>query len=229
MRFSSLAAVLVAAPFVLAPASSATRSKDIDPYETFKFKYDTRKPATATSLTYRVALKEQGAEAPVVKRLDLTFAKGTKVALGAVEECAVTDADIQATGPDACPEAGRIATGTAKVYIGGDAPLELDATVSPTGQGGIVAILATGDTVVRVLRGTFKGSTLTVKIPKLEINGTRVALVAFSLDIGGGTAKKPVFRTPKKCTKKGWNVVYAPTFVGLGKVRLVDTKKCRKT
>jgi hypothetical protein len=222
------AAVVAASLLVIAPASTAKRSKSIDPYATFHFAYTKHMPGVATGLRYRVALAEQGAKAPVVERLDLTLAKGTKIALDAVKACRASDEEIQQGGPAVCPAAGRIAEGTARVYLGGEQPLELAATASPAGRHSIVVVLASGESVVRILRGTFRGRTMTVKIPALEVAGTRVALVAFSLDIGGGTAKRPVFRTPRTCTKAGWDVTYAPTFDRIGKVRLVDNTTCRR-
>ena len=228
MSSSRCAPLAVAAlMLVVVPTSTAKRSTDLGPYETFSFKYSKQRPGVAAGLRYRVALEEQGAKAPVVERLDLTFAKGSRIDLGAVEACKATDEEIRAQGPGACPAKGRIATGKAKVHIGGPSPLELAATVSPTGTRGVVVVLANGKTVLRTLRGTFSGRTLTVRIPALVIGGTRVALVAFDLDIKGGTSKRPVFRTPKTCPKGGWDVTYAPTFASLGRVELVDTTRCR--
>jgi hypothetical protein len=222
--------VLVAtAALLLASVSPSTakRSRDVDPYRTFHFTYTKTHPGVATGLRYRVALQEQGAKAPVVERLDLTFAKGSRVDLGAVKACRATDAEIQQQGPGACPAKGRIATGKAKVHVGGPSPLELAASVSATGTRGVAVVLANGATVVRILRGTLSGRTLTVRIPALTIGETRVALVAFDLDIAGGTASRPVFRTPKTCTPAGWDVTYAPTFVSSGRVKLVDSTRCR--
>lgn len=227
MRTVQLLAAFAAALVLVVPAATdAKRTKDITPYRTFHFTYTKKTPGVATGLRYRVALAEQGEKAPVVERLDLTFAKGTTITPDAVPTCTLTDEEI--SGGQACPAAGRIATGQATVYIGSPDNLVLDAAVFPSGPKSIVVTLSTNGAVIRILRGTLAGRTLTVLIPPLEANGHRVALVAFSLDIGGGSAKKPVFRTPKTCTKKGWDVVYAPTFDPIGKVSLTDTTACAK-
>src|SRR5215207_8286621 len=86
-----------------------------------------------------------------------------------------------------------------------------------------------GGTVVQVLRGRLRGRTLTVPVPSVALNpGTPAALARFSLDIGSGAGRNPVFTSPNTCPKGGWDVVYAPTFAPpTGKVSLTDVTRCR--
>lgn len=212
-----LLVALVLAAFLVMPLAGQAdrRTKNIDPYKVFKFRYTAKKPDTRTSFDYHVELKlpTDGSRPPVVEHLTLRFAKGTKVDLGAVPACKADDATLTAEGPDVCPARGRIATGPSAVSIGPGPLLNTNTVVFVTGRNSIAVVLDVGGNVVAILRGTVTGTRLELPVPPREVApGVRAALVKFKLKIGGGSAKKPVFKTPATCPKGGWPVVYAPRF-----------------
>jgi hypothetical protein len=225
-RFAFALFALLAFPAAAGAATKAT--EDISPYKRFQFEYTSTKPDTRTGFRYRVALDlpADGSQPPVVQELQLTFAKGTGVDPDAVPACTADDATLTAQGPVACPTRGRIATGTAAVWTGPGPLLGLNSNVFSTSDG-VVAVLESNGNVIRVLRGTLHGTKLTVAIPTIEVGpGQQAALVRFSLDISGGSTRRPVFTTPRTCPKGGWPVTYAPLFAQLGRVKLVDVTKC---
>jgi hypothetical protein len=73
-----------------------------------------------------------------------------------------------------------------------------------TGRKGIAVVLDVGGNVVAILRGTVTRTRLELPVPPREVApGVRAALVKFKLKIGGGSAKKPVLKTPATCPKGG--------------------------
>lgn len=215
-------AAAVAAPLALGAG------QDISPEKSFSFKYVSTKPGIATHLKYRVELQRPpGAEQPPVARgLILRFAKGTAINLKAVKPCTATDQEISDGGANTCRATSVVARGKATVYTGQVDALPLDAKVSATGTKTIVVILSNGANVVSKLRGTVSSGTLKVAIPPLKVGDAKVALVSFALDIGAGTKAKPVFRTPRTCTKAGWTVAYEPTFDTVGRIHITDVTRC---
>jgi hypothetical protein len=223
-----LAAALAAA--ALQPARAA-RSADIAPYDHFEFKYTSKQPETRTGFRYRVRLHQNGDEQPpTVRQLRLEFAKGTRVDQGAVPACAASDDELMKEGPGGCHKASRVATGEAGVYIGTATPTDLNAAVFAAKGGVVVVLTSSSGGVIKILRGKWRGArTLVVAISPTPFgNGKEAALVRFELDIAAaGSRKKPWIRTPKRCTSKGWDVVYAPLFDPIGRVRLTDNTRCK--
>jgi hypothetical protein len=225
------AAGFVAAFAVALQPAGAARSRDLGPYDHFEFKYTSKKPDTRTGFRYRVRLHQKGDEQPpTVRQLRLAFAPGSRIDRGAVPACTATDDELMNQGTGACPTSSRVATGEAGVYIGTATPANLHATVFAT-KGGVVAVLTSDSgSVIKLLRGKYTGPrTLVVPIPPTPLgNGKEAALVRFELDIAAaGSRKRPWIRSPKTCTSKGWDVVYAPLFDPIGRVKLVDNTRCK--
>jgi hypothetical protein len=218
----------LAALVLPAGASAATRTKDISPYKTFTFQYTASRPDAPTGFNYRVALDlpADGSQPPVIQELRLTFAKGTKIDLGALPACTADDQTLVMAGPTVCPPRGRVATGTAGVWTGPGPLLALSMNVFATGSRGIVATLDSDGNVLRVLRGTLSGTKLTVPVPTITVGSGTAALSQVNLKISGGSARRPTFTTPSTCPKGGWPVTYAPLFASLGRRTLVDVSKC---
>jgi hypothetical protein len=231
LKTAAVAAGSVAAFAIALQPAGAARSSDITPYDHFEFKYTSKKPNTRTGFRYRVRLHQNGDEQPpTVRELRLSFASGTRIDRGAVPPCAASDDELMKQGTAACKKASRLATGEAGVYIGTATPANLHATVFAA-KGG-VAVLLTSDSgsVIKLLRGKYQGPrTLVVAIPPTPLgNGKEAALVRFELDIAArGTRKRPWIRTPTLCTTNGWDVVYAPLFDPIGRVKLTDNTRCR--
>jgi len=224
-----LAVTGVVALALPAGASAATRTKDISPYKTFKFQYTSSRPDSRTGFSYQVALDlpSDGSQPPVIQELRLRFAKGTGIDLGAVPRCTADDVSLGAHGPSACPTKGRIATGSAGVWTGPGPLLDLAMNVFATGPRGIVATLDRNGNVLRVLRGTLRGTQLIVAVPSITVGSGTAALAKVDLAISIGSAKRPTFTTPATCPRGGWPVTYAPLFASLGRRTLVDVSKCR--
>jgi len=212
-----------------AAAFAATPTKDIKPYETFRFEYTSTKPDTRTGFRYDVALDlpGDGSQPPVIQQLRLSFAKGTGVDLGAVPACTAHNETITARGPVACPTQGRIASGRAGVWTGPGPLLALSMSVFASGKRSIVVTLDSDGNVLSVLRGTLRRTTLTVAVPAITVGAGTAALARVHLTINGGSSKRPTFTTPSTCARGGWPVTYAPLFATLGRVTLVDVTKCR--
>jgi hypothetical protein len=209
----------------------AVRSSDITPYDRFEFKYTSKQPDSRTGFRYRVKLHQEGDEQPpVVRELRLAFAPGTRIDRGAVPACDASDEELTEQGTKGCRKASRVARGSAGVYIGTATPADLHATVFSTKPGVVVLLTSDSGSVIKVLRGKLKGArTLTVPIEPTPLgDGKEAALVRFELDIApAGTRKRPWIRTPKRCTGKGWDVVYAPLFDPIGRVKLTDNTRCK--
>jgi hypothetical protein len=225
------AAVVVTAVAAAIQPAGAARSSDISPYDRFEFKYTSKKPNSRTGFRYRVRLHQNGDEQPpTVRQLRLAFATGTRIDRGAVPSCTATDEELMDQGTSGCKPATQVATGEAGVYIGTATPADLAATVFSTKTGVVVVLTSDSGSVIKILRGKWSGArTLVVPISPTPLGGGKeAALVRFELDIAAAGSKKRAWvRTPKRCTSRGWDVVYAPLFDPIGRVKLTDNTRCR--
>jgi hypothetical protein len=229
-RVRALAVALAAVVAVTAGAHAATASRHVaSPFKTFEFEYTSKKPGTATGFSYEFALRipADGSQPPVVDQLNVVLAPGTKVDLGAIPACTADDTTIAAQGPAVCPARSRLAKGTAGVWTGPGPLLHLDVDVFSTGHG-VVVVLEGDGTVITVIRGTIRGTRLRVTVPPVNLGpGVQAAIVHFDLPLAGGSARRPVFTTPRSCPRAGWRIDYRPRFAELGRVRLAYVTHCR--
>jgi hypothetical protein len=217
----------LAVPVLLSGSSQASRLDS--PFKEFKFAYTSKKPDSPTGFRYQFQLfvPADGSQPPIVEQLNVTFAKGTKIDLGAVPACKADDDTITAQGPVICPTRSRLGIGTAKVWTGPGPLLDLDVALFSTGHGVVVAITGSGN-VLAVIRGTLTGRRLTVAVPPIDIGpGAQAAIVDFNLPLAAsGSARRPVFTTPPTCATGSWRTDYQPRFQQLGRLKLAYLTHC---
>jgi hypothetical protein len=210
-----LAAPLIAG--VLALASPQFSS-------TFDMTYLSRAPGAASGQVPLMTWSDPGAPngvPKIVKRIVMTFARGTRFDTAALPRCHATDAQLKATGPAACPKASRLGAGhTTAVFSSGD-ELVTDVTLF-NARGQIVVVVQVNGTVITEFRDRVAGRTISIE-PVLPAG---VALTRLKLRI---PRHGDYQRNPPTCPKSGkWTTVARFTYVGGSTETHRDTTPCRR-
>ena len=112
-RIGSIA-LLVLASCALAPAAAWARPAS-GPRETVDQRFSTPRPGTATGVSFSARFHSAGnhkGNPPYLRRMVIRPPKGFRYDTSAPARCSAPDVALQALGPDACPPASRIGTGS---------------------------------------------------------------------------------------------------------------------
>ena len=157
----------------------------------------------------------------IIKRIEMTFARGTRFDTSALARCRATDAELKAKGPSACPAASKLGEGhTTGVFSSGD-EFVTDVTLF-NARGQIVVVVQLGGAVVTEFRDRVAGRKITIE-PVLPPG---VALKRLKLRIPRHSTYQ---RNPPTCPKGGrWTTVAKFTYVDGSKQTHRDTTPCRR-
>jgi len=200
---------------------------------TFDMTYLSHTPGAASGQVPRMTWSDPGAPngvPKIIKRIVMTFARGTRFDTAALPRCHATDAQLKASGPAACPKASRLGAGhstgvfnsghsTGVFNSGGE--LVTDVTLF-NARGQIVVVVQVSGAVVTEFRDRVAGRTVTIE-PVLPAG---VALKRLKLRI---PRHGDYQRNPSTCPKSGrWTTVARFTYVDGSHETHRDATPCRR-
>jgi hypothetical protein len=170
------------------------------------------------------------AEVPkVIKRIELTFHRGTQFDTSALARCRASDETIKSKGASACPTASELGTGhTTGVSRTGD-EFVTDVTLF-NGRGEIIVLVTVGGTPITEFRDQVNGRKITIE-PALPPG---VALKRLKLRIGPhskghGARQKTYMRNPPSCPHSGkWTTVAKFTYLDGSTESLRSGSPCKR-
>jgi len=191
---------------------------------TFDMTYLSGTPGAASGQVPLMTWSDPGAPngvPKIIKRIVMTFARGTRFDTAALPRCHATDAQLKATGPAACPKASRLGAGHTTGVFSSGGELVTDVTLF-NARGQIVVVVQVGGAVVTEFRDQVKGRTVTIE-PVLPAG---VALKRLKLRI---PRHGDYQRNPPTCPKSGkWTTVARFTYVDGSHETHRDTTPCRR-
>jgi hypothetical protein len=191
---------------------------------TFDMTYLSRVPGAGSGQVPVMTWTDPGAPnavPKVIKRIVMTFAKGTRFDTGALPRCHATDARIKADGPKACPKASELGVGHTTGVFSTGVEFVTDVTLF-NARGEIVVVVQLGKTVVTEFRDRVAGRKITIE-PVLPAG---VALERLKLRIPRHSTYQ---RNPPTCPKSGeWTTVARFTYVDGSTETHRDTTPCRR-
>jgi hypothetical protein len=191
---------------------------------TFDMTYLSRVPGAASGQVPEMTWSDPGAPngvPKVIKRIVMTFAKGTRFNTGALPRCHATDAELKADGPKACAKATKLGAGhTTGAFSSGDT-FVTDVTLF-NARGQIVVVVQLAGTVVTEFRDEVRGRKVVIE-PVLPPG---VALKHLKLRIPRHGSYQ---RNPPSCPKSGkWTTVAHFTYTDGSKETHRDETPCRR-
>jgi hypothetical protein len=173
-----------------------------------------------------------------MSKLTITQAPTVKLSGRGLTKCA--ENVLEAQGPQGCPRASRVGTGTARALVGvntpSPSPLTFDVTAVVTGNNSIGFFLAAQELPVNVLApGRISGNKLTIDVPQnaqQPAPGTWAGLVSLNATLGAKKGRNYLVST-SGCKSRKHSYRAQLTFVNngvseAGTVNASDTVACRK-
>ena len=191
---------------------------------TFDMTYLSKVPGASSGQVPVMSWSDPGAPngvPKVIKRIEMTFARGTHFDTSALKRCRATDAALKAKGPSACPASSKLGAGhTTGVFSSGD-ELVTDVTLF-NARGQIIVVVQVGAAVVTEFRDRVAGRQITID-PVLPPG---VALEHLKLRIPRHSTYQ---RNPPTCPKSGkWTTVAKYTYVDGSTETHRDSTPCRR-
>jgi hypothetical protein len=191
---------------------------------TFDMTYLSRVPGAASGQVPVMSWSDPGAPngvPKVVKRIVMTFAKGTRFDTGALPRCHASDARLKSDGPEACPKASRLGAGhTTGAFSSGDT-FVTDVTLF-NARDEIVVVVQLNGLVVTEFRDRVSGRKVTIE-PVLPQG---VALEHLKLRVPRHGSYQ---RNPPRCPKSGrWTTVARYTYTDGSHETHRDGTPCRR-
>jgi hypothetical protein len=191
---------------------------------TFDMTYLSRTPGASSGQVPVMSWTDPGAPnavPKVIKRIVMTFAKGTRFDTGALPRCHATDAKLKADGPKACPKATKLGTGHTTGAFSSGSEFVTDVTLF-NARGQIIVVVQLSGTVVTEFRDEVRGRKITIE-PVLPPG---VALKHLKLRIPRHGSYQ---RNPPTCPKSGkWTTVASYTYTDGSKETHRDETPCRR-
>jgi len=213
--------VLAAALVVVALASPQFSSS-------FDLTYLSRVPGAPSGQVPAMTWTDPGAPNAVpkiIKRIKLTFHKGTSFDTRALGRCRASDARILSTGGSACPKASRLGSGHTTGVFSNGSEFVTDVTLF-NARGEIIVVVLLNGTPVTEFRDEVNGRTITIE-PVLPAG---VALKRLKLRIGRHSKNgRTYMRNPPSCPRSGkWTTVAKFTYADGSRETHKDTSPCRR-
>lgn len=209
-RRASVAALAMAA--VIAPAGALAGS---DSRQTAEATFTTKRPGQSTGLRLSIDYRnpeDPSVKPPAVAKVITKLARGARLDTSVPKRCQVSDAELIAQGPGACPPGSRVGDGTISLDTGASGPLrvvENDVTFFNDDDELIFLTESTNTpSVVRaVVRAPVERRRFTAEVPPIPgvpppdpfaaIKGVRVALDAVE------SGRRSYITTPSSCPSRG--------------------------
>jgi hypothetical protein len=195
---------------------------------TFDLGYTARIPGAASGQTPLMTWADRGAPAAVpkiIKRIKLTFHKGTEFDTGALARCRAPDAKILATGGEACPKDSRLGGGHTTGVLPSGSDFVTDVSLF-NARGQIIVVATLNGTPVTEFRDDVGGRTITIE-PKLP---TGVALKRLQLRIGRHSkGRRTYMRNPPACPASGkWTTTAKFIYADGSRETKRDSSPCKR-
>lgn len=161
----------------------------------------------------------------IIKRIKLTFHKGTTFDTRALGRCHASDARILSTGGSACPKASRLGSGHTTGVFSNGSEFVTDVKLF-NARGEIIVVVTLNGTPVTEFRDEVSGRTITIE-PVLPAG---VALKRLKLRIGRHSKDgRTYMRNPSSCPRSGkWTTVAKFTYADGSRETRKDTSPCRR-
>jgi hypothetical protein len=213
--------VLAAALAVVALASPQFSS-------TFDLAYTSRVPGAASGQVPLMTWSDPGAPNAVpkiIKRIQLTFHKGTKFDTSALARCHAKDDKILATGGAVCPKKSRLGGGHTTGSFANGTDFQTDVSLF-NARGEIIVVVTLNGTPVTEFRDEVGARKITIE-PKLP---SGVALKRLNLHIGRHTTgRRTYMRNPPSCPRSGkWTTIAKFTYVDGSRETKRDSSPCKR-
>jgi hypothetical protein len=194
----------------------------------FDLTYTSRVPGAASGQVPLMTWTDPGAPnrvPKIIKRIRLTFHKGTSFDTSALARCRASDAKILSTGGAACPKASRLGSGHTTGVFSNGSKFVTDVTLF-NARGEIIVVVALNGTPVTEFRDEVKGRTITIE-PVLPAG---VSLERLKLRIGKHSqGERTYMRNPPACPPSGqWTTVAKFTYADGSHETLRDKSPCKR-
>jgi hypothetical protein len=194
--------MLLAGGIALALAGAAFASPKFS--ATFHMAYLTEKPGAPTGQAPLMTWSDPGAANDVpkaIKRIDMTFHRGTSFDTSALTRCRASDDEIKLKGGSACPASSRLGSGHTNALFPSGSGFTTDVTLY-NARGEIIVVVTLQGNVITEFRDLVKGRTISVR-PVLPggVSLTRLSLRIGRHSKGHGAKQRTYMRAPASCPK----------------------------
>jgi hypothetical protein len=199
---------------------------------TFDLTYLSRTPGAPSGQVPLMTWTDPGAPAEVpktIKRIELTFHKGTSFDTSALARCHASDVVIKSKGPSACPAASRLGTGHTTGAFSDGSEFVTDVVLF-NARGEIIVLVSLNGTLVTEFRDRVKGRTIEIE-PVLP---SGVSLKRLKLRIGPhskghGAKRKTYMRNPPSCpASRKWTTVAKFKYVDGSSQTIRGSSPCKR-
>ncbi|MEA2420164.1 MAG: hypothetical protein QOE60_2370 [Thermoleophilaceae bacterium] len=230
MRLRRTAFALLATGTALAATGGALASPQFS--ATFDLTYLSRQPGAPSGQIPSITWSDPGAPAEVpkvIKRIELTFHRGTQFDTSALARCRASDDKIKSKGASACPDASQLGRGhTTGASSSGD-EFVTDVTLF-NGRGEIIVLVTVGGTPITEFRDHVSGRRITIE-PALPagVSLKRLKLRIGPHSTGHGARQRTYMRNPPSCPKSGkWTTVAKLTYANGSTQTLRSGSPCKR-
>ena len=189
----------------------------------FDLTYTSRVPGAASGQVPLMTWTDPGAPnrvPKIIKRIRLTFHKGTSFDTSALARCRASDAKILSSGGAACPKASRLGSGHTTGVFSNGSKFVTDVTLF-NARGEIIVLVTLNGTPVTEFRDRVKGRKITIE-PVLPAG---VALKRLKLRIGRHST---YMTNPPACPRsREWTTTARFTYVDGSAQTLRSTSPCK--
>jgi hypothetical protein len=222
--------ILIATALALVAAGAALASPQFS--ATFDLTYLSRTPGAPSGQVPLMTWTDPGAPAEVpktIKRIELTFHKGTSFDTSALARCHASDVVIKSKGPSACPAASRLGTGHTTGVFSDGSEFVTDVVLF-NARGEIIVLVSLNGTLVTEFRDRVKGRTIEIE-PVLP---SGVSLKRLKLRIGPhskghGAKRKTYMRNPPSCpASRKWTTVAKFKYVDGSSQTIRGSSPCKR-
>jgi hypothetical protein len=195
---------------------------------TFELTYLSRHPGAPSGQVPLMTWSDPGApnEVPkTIKRIELTFHRGTRFDTSALARCRATDAELKSNGVAACPKGSKLGAGHTVGVFSSGAEFTTDVTLF-NARGQIIVLVFLEGTLVTEFRDRVHGRTIAIE-PVLP---SGVSLERLKLRIGPHSkGRRTYMRNPPSCPRSGkWTTVAEFTYVDGSAQTLRSGSSCRR-
>jgi hypothetical protein len=195
---------------------------------TFELTYLSPHPGAPSGQVPLMTWSDPGApnEVPkTIKRIELTFHRGTRFDTSALARCRATDAELKSKGVAACPKASKLGAGHTVGVFSSGTEFTTDVTLF-NARGQIIVLVFLQGALVTEFRDRVEGRTITIE-PVLP---SGVSLERLKLRIGPHSrGRRTYMRNPPSCPRSGkWTTMAKFTYVDGSAQTLRSRSPCRR-
>jgi hypothetical protein len=224
--------VLLAAAIATALATAGVALASPQFSATFDLTYLSRTPGAPSGQVPLMTWTDPGAPAEVpktIKRIELTFHKGTRFDTSALARCHASDAVIKSKGPSACPATSRLGTGHTTGVFSNGSEFVTDVVLF-NARGEIIVLVSLNGTPVTEFRDRVKGRTIEIE-PVLPpgVSLKRLKLRIGPHSKGHGAKRRTYMSNPPTCpASRKWTTVAKFTYVDGSAQTIRGSSPCKR-